>query len=629
MRMETTRRLPWSLIVIWLVSSSLAVLCSCLRLQGAHWNGEYLPMSADSFYHARRILDTVHDFGSFYEFDRRIHAPEGSLIWPWGYDYAMALIVRAGLAAGVSDEPMAILIWIPVCSVSISVALLIVIARQLELSTVISALAALCLAIAPTTQLLHGAGLIDQRHAEFIFILAALATGLSWLRKPASMRRAAAAAAVLGLAPAVQNGLFIIQLPLLFTGFLLWSQGRSMPLRSGGTFAVALLLVTIAILLPSLSFRMGRFELHTLSWLHCYVATCSAVIMILLSRLQATRTGLIALLAASCLLLIPILREVAFAQSISARASEYLRPGMETQSPLLAAELFGPGAVAVYYSHLIWIAPLSATVCAIKCSRERNSHRLLFWITCLIGLALLLSQVRMQYFGSIALYLPWLILLQQLCEQFPHRSSQATLFASAVILLLYCPLLGRQLNTPVPTANDVRFRETRPILAILGKACAEDPGVVLADTDVAHYIRYYTECSVIAGNFPITPEHVAKLDELHALNALTPRQLIARVPQVKYVLARPHKITPAADGSLDYQFLVNFPRLSNALLRGSQDTLPPEFILLHEVRLPALDNAVYARLYKLHRVTPVNRCEGSDGGGHTAREKYCDEVHVP
>ena len=70
-------------------------------MSAARIGGEYFPMGNDSFYHAARILEAVQDPAAFFQFDPKIHAPEGSLlVWPWGYDYFMAKLVGAALTIG-------------------------------------------------------------------------------------------------------------------------------------------------------------------------------------------------------------------------------------------------------------------------------------------------------------------------------------------------------------------------------------------------------------------------------------------------------------------------------------------------------------------------------------------------
>lgn len=167
---------------LWLLWGSVAALACLVYWPAAHLNGEYLPVGNDSFYHARRILDTAAAPASFYEFDTHIHAPEGSLLtWPWGYDYALGWLVRLAAEAGVPGPPMAFLIWVPVAAVFLSIALIMIIARRLLLSLPFTSLGALGVALSPLTAVLHGIGMIDHHYAEYILVLATIASGLTWL----------------------------------------------------------------------------------------------------------------------------------------------------------------------------------------------------------------------------------------------------------------------------------------------------------------------------------------------------------------------------------------------------------------------------------------------------------------
>ena len=269
---------------------------------------EYLPVSIDSFYHARRILDTAADPASFYQFDAKIHAPEGSLLpWPWGYDYAMGWIVRTGHLLGVPGPPILILIWVPVAAVLLTVGLMMLLARQLSLSLWSTTIAGLSVAVLPLTQLLHGVGMIDHHYAEYIFVLAALTFALRWLRSPERSSSAITLGCILGMAPCVHNGLFILQLPLLATVSILWAQGIQIPRRTVAHFALALLATTIAITpYRQLPFRLGKFEFYTLSWFHLYVAVGTSLVAYLLSVLDRSRRSMGLLALAAVALLIPL-----------------------------------------------------------------------------------------------------------------------------------------------------------------------------------------------------------------------------------------------------------------------------------------------------------------------------------
>lgn len=609
---------PSATIVIWLAASMLAALSCSLYFSAAHFNGEYLPVGNDSFYHARRILDAVADPGAFYQFDPRIHAPEGSLlVWPWGYDYLMAQIVRLGLAVGLSADPMAILIWIPVAAVFISIALLVLVARQLSLSTWPAALAALCMALLPTTQFLHGAGQIDHHYAEQIFILAALAAGLKWLRLPESRNAVAMVAAVLGVAPAIHNGLFILQLPLLMTLFVRWVQHSEPPRRSALVFAAVLLAATTAVLIPSTAFREGRFEFYTLSGFHLYVAFSTALLVVLLSALRRTPRAIAALAICGVVLLVPVLAQVETARSFVAGTFKWLETIAEMKSPLKEAfTVEGSRIVTHIYSYLFWIAPLTFLLCALQCWRERSSHRLLFWVTSLAGLAMLSTQVRMHYFGDFALYLPWLMLADDYAKGHPQHARKIFLASSLALVLLFIPVLRHQLVAPVSTANDRTFEDTRSMYSSLHKACAEDPGIVLADNNAGHYIRYYTDCSVMVNNFLLTPLHFRKMDEVEQLFSLGASELLDAAPDVKYVLVRPLDIRRADDPKEGYKYWFFFPgtpRLVTQLLLSPREGVPSEFELLDEIRFRDVDNIPYARLFRIrHSAASPQRSSSND-----------------
>ncbi|HEY7642924.1 MAG TPA: hypothetical protein VH814_24540 [Steroidobacteraceae bacterium] len=582
--------------------SVVATLACALTFPTATWQGEHFPVGNDSFYHARRILDAVRDLSAFYQFDPRIHAPEGSLlVWPWGYDYLMACIVRLGLAAGLATSPIDILIWIPVAAVSITIALILSVARQIGLGTGMSTLTALCMALAPTTQVLHGVEQIDHHYAELLFVLGALAGGLAWLRNPDQPRRAALLGFVLGIAPAMHNGLFVLQLPLLATLIASWLQRRRMPAQSSVAFAATLLASTLAVLIPSLAFRLGLFEFYTLSWFHLYAAGCTAAVVLVLGRFQARPSTVVGLSIGVALVLVPILGEVALAQSFIAGTPAHLQIIGEMQSPLRIAQLASAAMISHFYSYLVWAAPLTGLLCVVQCWRERTSARLLFWITCVVGLLLLSMQQRLHYFGDFALYLPWLAMLQESTDRQPHIGKKVLLLTTLGLLLVYFPSLRYQMVAPAPRANDMAFENVRPIFDPLRQACAANPGIVLADADSGHYIRYYTECSVIADNFLLTGQQMQKADEAERLLSLPAVELAQAAPYVRYVLVRPLRMGAGPNGKLRYTFGITNPLLANDLLLGSSRTVPPQFALLGEVRFPQLGNAPYAALYEIRR----------------------------
>jgi hypothetical protein len=593
------QRFVW--LAIWLFASVLAALSCAAVFTAAHVGSEYVPVGNDSFYHARRILDTAKDPAGFYEFDDKIHAPEGSLlVWPWGYDYALAMLVRAGVALGVSSDPMAILTWIPVAAVFVNIGLLVLVTRRLQLSAWPATIAALCMALAPTTQLLHGPGEVDHHFAELMFLLASLAAGLAWLQNPTSRRAAATLGVLLGTAPAVHNGLFVLQLPLLGALFIWWLQQRRVAFDTALVFAGAVLISTLAVLIPSLPFQQGRFEFYTLSRYHLYVAGCTAIVVTLLSRTTFSRRTLLMLVTVSLVLSIPLLGQLGVAGTFVGGMNPYLESIDEMRSPLAAIARRGAMAMAADFSGLLFVAPITFALCIVQCWRDRGSYRLLFWITAALGLALSATQQRMHYFGGFALYLPWLVLAADAVTKRPELGKKLFLGATLVALLAYAPALRYQLLEPMAPANDTYFEGVRPLLETLRKECEREPGIVLADNNAGHPIRFYTDCSVIANNFLLTQQHFTKLDQADHLFSLSAAELARQQPKIRYLFIRALAMREIEDGSFQYQlFFSRTAGLASELLYSDRSRLPPGYTLLQEMSFAG--KAPYARLFRIEQ----------------------------
>lgn len=598
-----SRLTPW---LLWLAVGCVAALSCALLRPSARIGDEYFPFGNDSFYHAARILDAVKDPAAFYEFDPKIHAPEGSLlVWPWGYDYAMAKIVRAGLALGLSTDPLMILLWIPVCAAFIGAGLTMLMARKLGLGIWAAVLAGLCMALAPSTQLTYGFAQIDHHYAEHIFVLASLATGLVWFRAP-SVVSGIVLGSLFSVALAVHNALFVLLLPFLATASLLWLQGKQAPLRPTIAFAAALVVMAVAVLLPSQPFREGRFEFYLLSWFHLYVICCTGLVMVLLSWLPPTRRNIGLLILIATVLLAPLLQQITYARSFVNGSLGMLDQIKEMQSPLRMLRDDGIGPITSFYTVLVVLAPITFAFCAIRAWRERTHPRLLFWVWCLFGLTLMTTQVRMHYFGTFALYVPWLVVVQELAARWPEHGKRTLLIASLALLLSYAPTIRHQLIAPAPKGADNYFAVLYPMFEPLRAACAEDPGVVLADTNAGHYIRYFSDCSVIADNFLLTAQQFEKADEALRLLSLPVDQLVARAPFVKYVLVRAGNLAATENGQFRYGLYGG--ELARTLLMAPPEAIPPEYRLLYTIRVPLrvpntkeMRVATYARLYKVVR----------------------------
>ena len=607
--MDRTERLKF--LVGWLVIGLIAVGACALKWPAAQFSDEYLPFGNDSFYHARRILDTVADPSAFYEFDTKIHAPEGSLLtWPWGYDYAIAMLVKLGHLLGISAPPILILIWLPVLAVLLPVGLILLVARRLGLSQPLVIMAGLALALSPLTQFLYGVGQIDHHFAEHIFVLATLASGLAWFSRPDDGRAAITLGVVLGVAPVIHNGLFILQVPVLAAMFATWAQGTRMPMGTTLRFAAALVLAMLVVLLPSLPFRLGLFEFYTLSWFHLYIAVCSAVIAIAMARFAPGNRSFALLGGIALVLALPLARQILIARAFLGGTIARLDTIDETR-PLMLLTFTASDRLelTLMYSALVWLVPIALLYSAWQAWRERTTPRLFFWICCVFGLTLLVTQLRMHYFGSFAMYLPWLVFAQSCITRWPDRRKVVTLLASLAFVLMYW-IPGRyQIAGHTVVAGDPAFAALRPILEDLKQACAQDPGIVLADNDAGHYIRYYTQCSVIANNFLLTPQHEQKIRQLDYLMSLPAAAFPGVAPFVRYILVRPVSLVREPEGSRFMSISRRDAQLARDLLLKPLDQLPPSYTLLSQADIrgsaeSADRNRPYIRLFKMDPVAP-------------------------
>ena len=596
--------LRFQLIAAW-IAASLVALAVALTPMSATWvDGQYVPVGPDAFYHARRMLDAVAHPGSFYQFDALIHAPEGSLIiWPWGYDYLMSLLVRMGLALHLSSDAMSVLVHLPPLAFTLALALTAMLCRALQLSPPATLFAMLATALFPLNQGIYGIGSIDHHFAEHLAVLASLTAGIAWLRRPELLHRAVIAGALIGIAPAIHTGLFILQLPLVVTFVYLWARGVRRPRRSLA-FAVALVAATLAVSLPSLALRTGHFELYTLSWFHVYIAACSGAMCVLLARFERTRSHLLILGTLAVGLTIPLIASLRLAEAFFGVSVAGMDQISEVQSVLGLLQQGGLSSLVGSYSLLLLLAPFTMVLSAWQLWREERPERALLWIASMLGIVMLLMQLRLHYFGSFALFVPWLLLLEDTLRVRPERKSVARLAVAGALLIALIPGLKARVTSHHVAADDPYYDATRQLYPTMTEACAHHPGTVLANVFDGHYIRYHTGCAVIANPFLLTPLHERKFREAQALMDLTPEQLLKQAPQLSYVYVRRDSLfsidangsiilTPGGDPNTPDAPLVQ------ALLAAPTNAPPPGFRLLREMTFGDLSELPYARLFAI------------------------------
>lgn len=619
----------FKLTLIWIAGCMLAFVVALNFLPAALVDGHYIPVSNDSFYHARRILDAVANPSGFYEFDPNISYPEGSWIsWPWGYDWLMAKIVRLCLAIFGQRDPMSILDYIPVFAMTLTMGLVLTITSLLRLPLTLRALIVLCFAVSPLTQSLHAVGMIDHHYAEHIFILLSLALTMVWLRNPAHAWWPVAAGLALGASVAIHNGLFLLQLPVLIAIGVNWLRGTSVDRQAALRFATALFVTTLMVALPAHAFRVGDFKFYFLSAFHVYVAFCSAAMVILLSRLPFSRRSLLWIGIAAAVLLVPIATQVVLGGEFVTGQLTVLQGIDEVRSPVSIAFSDNAGRISRLYSLFGWCAPLFLVASLIGLFRDRRPEMTYFWAFSCMSLTLLLLQLRFSYYGSIALYTIPFLLLNGITSTMPRWQKAVVPLSILVAVVTFVPSLKVHLFTHAAAALDPMYANTRQLYPRLAEACKEHRGLALGNTDQGHYIRFHTDCPVIANNFRLTAQDLRKTAEVEHLYTLDAKQLLKEAPDVRYVIATAAAFYIAdKDGGMREatreELRQNNEGLVGDLLASDPAALGPRYRLLREVQLNSESKLPLGRLFEIVPQAEQAVGESSDGG-----EQHLLTTHV-
>lgn len=595
----------WTLL--WIVGS-LVMLAGALAMLGASLvDDQYLPASNDAFYHARRILDSVLSGNPVIQFDDRIHVPDGSwLTWPWGYDTLLARITSLFGPFASQDEANRVLMRIPLFAAPIAVALVVNIARQLKLHFLLAALFVVGFAALPTVHGLFRAGAIDHHFAELLWTLGALSAGI-WFFRPGepSMAPGIVLGCVLGTALAIHNSLFILQVPIVLTMALFWLQGAAFPDRTRILgFAGALLVTTTLVCAPSEAWRRGVFEFDMLSWFHFYIATCVAVFSALLSWLPASGRNIAIVSVAAAAALIPLYETVFVGTEFISGELASIRDIYEVKSPYEMYRLAGEAMSTRILSWMMWITVPMLLLNLWWTFRAQTNELRFVALFGVLGLSLMQFQFRFALFGATSMLLTPVLLAAFVTERLPERRMEALLASILLFLVAFYPT-AKNWQTKWQLAGNQSYPLVRSAFPVLKAACDQRPGVVLADINAGHWIRYHSECSVIGNVFLLTPLHGAKALETARLLRLMPAELLAESRDVRYVFAR-QSTGLFVDGSGQERPDLNrlresLPALERELL-APEAKLPPQYRLRAEVRTRG--GQVYARLFEIERESP-------------------------
>jgi hypothetical protein len=146
------------------------------------------------------------------------------------------------------------------------------------------------------------------------------------------------------------------------------------------------------------------------------------------------------------------------------------------------------------------------------------------------------------------------------------------------------------------------YESVRTAFPELRKLCAERPGIVLGDIHTGHWVRYHSQCSVIANVFLLTPLQAAKVEENSRLLALTPAELLSAKPEVRYVFAHHSVLVTRDEKNVESPNLEELRQRMQPMERellGPGANIPPQFKLRWEVQTG--DGQIYARLYEIER----------------------------
>jgi hypothetical protein len=595
-------------LFLWLAASAIAIFFALLVTDSTLVDGSYLPRGNDSFYHARRILDAAVGTRGLYQFDERLHAPDGAWIpWPWGYDWVMAKATQLALTLAPDLDPIAFLVYVPVAWVLVNAGLFLLCTRAIGLTLEMQAVALLCFSISPLTQLLHSIGMVDHHYIEHTFILLALWLGLRWFGEPNDGRRAAALGVTLGLAPAFHNGLFLLQLLPLTTVAILWFRNAVPPARSLCALIVTLIATTQLILLPSEAYREGIFEFGLLSWFHFYAALCTSAALGFMSWHRFSGGSLIGLIAVTLGLAAPVGQQALSGAGFLTGSFSVLSLVVEVQSPYrLFTEAFGPVQTAGFYSWLLLLTPALLTWFAFALARERRPIFIHYAVAGVFGLTLMLTQFRLHYFGFFVFVTGGLLILDRLRERHGWHRGAVLVATLGATVLAYQPALRERLFVVYAPAADADYAAALPIFQDLGRLCTEDPGVVLAHSNDGSPILFHSDCSVVSNNFILRPEDQRHLDEVERLMRLPPAEIRAERPDIKYLLVRAASFG-VVQNTNEIDFLEEIPIARELFLA---DRPPAGYTLIRTIvrRDDGNPGSIVARLYKIDAIsTPATR----------------------
>lgn len=577
-------------LIILIAAISVGLLSMSVWYPSTFIGDTAVPIGHDSFYHARRILDTIKDLGAFFEFDNYIHRPEGSWItWPWAYDYLVAYLVKTLMATFNVSDPWFFLRYVAPFWLLINITLVLGVASRLGLGHLLRFAILLVFALLPSTRGLHGIGVLDHHFIELFFVLGVLYFGLGWFNNLDSKWHAASLGIVLGIAPAFHNSLFILQVPVVLTSFICWPQIKFRTVSSW-YFCISLILSTLIFLLYSEPFQLGFYKFYLFSWFHLSSAFATACIILGLTYYSYSLAKLYAVSAIGLLLITIILISQGSGIDFLFVSLEKFSGMQESQSLIPSGHHLGWELTFQLYTGFIICLPL-VVLWALHHIKHRNNIAIAFLaMSSICGIALMLFQARLQYFGMI-----YLLLIPAL---WCNRSSKPNIHKLKIAGFMLFSILAfipsfPWLTAKASIAGNARYNVMHSAYLVLSQYCKDYKDVVLADMNDGHYIRYNSNCAVIANNFIISRQHEEKIRLVDQLFNLPPHELKSKYPWIRYILVK----VLETDGKLGEIK----DELRSKLLRAENE-FPKGFILLAESNYRAKFSNVNVPVFRIFKI---------------------------
>jgi hypothetical protein len=486
------------------------------------------------------------------------------------------------------NDPVTFLVNLPPLWIVVNLGVLLGVCRALKVTHAMSALVCIGFAMLPLTQQLHMAGRLDHHFAELTFVLTTTLFLILLGQAPSKRRYAIGLGISLGLAHGVNNGMFILQIPLLVFAGVRWLQGKPLPLTSASYLSASFLGSLTLLLIFSTPFQQFEFHYYLLSWFQLYVGLCTSLIIMSLAVVPVRAWTVSGLILAGVTASIPLLNDLLHGWSFI--AAQAFAP-METDS-LLALSF---EELLLLYSPLVLVMPVSMAWLCIAAAKDSYRY-LAFSVYSIWGALLLLAQVRFSYYGTFVLFIPTVLMLQGLIERFSLERYRWLVSIVIITGLGFQGQTARSLNTLRDWTPD--YIENRSIFTALHDLCKSAPGLILAHPNQGLYLQYHADCPIVASNHNISPRHLKAYSRNMDYLALNAKDLPAVLSEARYVLIQRY------DGLQPIE-KEQAKRLNNAGLHrdllGDLAELPETYELLLEIRAERQGkNYPLTRLFRLN-----------------------------